>query len=460
MSILAVLTVITVSSLIFIKVKNIAINRLFLFLIVFSLPLLGAMFLSGGQSFFMPINISLADIFIPPAAIYLLYKKFSENRRIDLPLLWPFLLFFMWVSVSLYAGSYKYNFVVQNTSNLVMLVKFWILLFYFYIIKNLIREPQDYKIFVLAWLLSGTISGLLGITGSLAYQILGITNIFSLAFRAMGTFGNPNLFSIQMVMCFFLAFIYNNEGGNKWLFLGLLGIFFSALIMSASKGAMLGFFVSLAVFIILTPKYRVRSFAILIPLFVVFSVAILISDKGSVYIERLSQVTDSQSFSARSRMLLWKSAFEVWQKNPIFGVGRGYYGEVSDAYENRWQILDNRARRHQTHQDDGQGQHLVTHSTYLALLCETGIIGLILFLFIIGAIILRVFKSLNALESSSSNYIVLVCLGVALISTLVQGVVTNVENNRSLWCLAGAIFSVSDWVLRPQPGSDYRLSRY
>jgi O-antigen ligase len=444
---LAVTSVLTLAVLILMLPLRIPAGRSLIYLIAFSLPFLGAQYLIGDSKPIFPINLCLADVFVFPAAIYLLLQKFRLKAPMDLPLLWLFWLFFLWMLVSLYAGIYKYSLEVYRPSNMVQAVKFFILIIYFYVIVNLVRDADDLKGFVMAWGLSGGISAFLGIVGSLLYQIFGISTTLSRSFRAMGTFGNPNMYSGHILISFFLAFVYFKLGGKKWVFISLLIVYLVGLIMSASKGGMIAFLIAFIVFAILLPQYRIKSLAILTTFLLVCSGLFLITDTGTIYIERLMQVTDTQTFSARSRLFLWDASFEVWKDNPFLGVGRGKIGEVSSVKENEWQLHDRRTRRRLLQEEREENDYIVSHSTYISLLCETGIIGLFLFISIMATFLHRVIRSLVSLESSSGYYFIVACLGAALTGILVQGIVTNVENLRSLWCLAGLICVISDWIL-------------
>jgi O-antigen ligase len=359
--------------------------------------------------------------------------------------------------LGLYAGGYKYNLDVRGVSIIVQLVKFMTLVFYFYVVRNLLREEGDIRTFVFWWMISAGITGLAGIVGAMAYQFLGISSSFSSEFRAMGTFGNANMYAGHMVLSLFLSVAYLELGGRKWLFAAFVPIYLVGLLLSASKGAMLGFLIAGVAFVVIVPKYRIKSMGIIIPGIIALSVTFVLSDKGSIYIERLSQVTDRQTFSQRSRLLLWSNAVDVWGKNPLVGVGRGNFGAVSNVYDERWTILDERARLRSVEEGEEGRDNVYVHSTYLAFLCETGAIGLALFLAIIGVFMSRVFKALMSLPPDSKYYAIIASLGAALTGVLTQGIVTNVENNRGMWCIAGVVFAASEWALSKENRSQQHM---
>jgi O-antigen ligase len=398
----------------------------------------------------MPINLSLADICVLAAAFYLFIKKFRLEIQIDLPLLWLFVLYFLWVIIGLYAGIYKFNLQMSYLSFLIVIFKLWLLFIYFYVFINLVRNIDDLKVFLFASTIAGAINALLGIIGASAYQVFGIEGPFSIGFRATGTFGNANMFSAYMLISFFLTLIYFQLYRKRWEIFILLPVYILGLFLSASKGAMLAFLVCFITLLALSLRHHKKAFVIMILLLIVASLIIISSYNDSIYVNRFSTITSTQSFSARSRILLWDSAIKLWQKAPLMGVGTGNYAKISEVYNERWRLLQPQHRDILTQEGDEVADFIRVHSTYIALLCENGIIGLLLYLAFITFIFYRVVQSLITLDSTSIMYLTMICLGISLLGILMQAVVNNFENFRNMWCLTGVIYSASDFALNPK----------
>ncbi len=86
--------------------------------------------------------------------------------------------------------------------------------------------------------------------------------------------------------------------------------------------------------------------------------------------ERFSTITNINMQSNSERLLMWQSALNMFEDNPIFGVG---YGQYKFAYQNKY-ILPEAKERHQEH----------AHNNILQMLAECGIVGAAAFLFMWG----------------------------------------------------------------------------
>jgi O-antigen ligase len=126
----------------------------------------------------------------------------------------------------------------------------------------------------------------------------------------------------------------------------------------------------------------------------------------------------------------------------VFGVGKGNYrldeDDVSKLGGKKLEELGFEASSREQSE---------IHSTYISLLCETGTIGLIIFLSIMSVFIIKLVKCLVFVSSVSQNYLIAAALLVALIGMLAQGAVANVEETRGLWVLLGLIYAVTAKVI-------------
>ncbi len=179
-------------------------------------------------------------------------------------------------------------------------------------------------------------------------NILYIKNFWNETNNFMGPFGHKlvasTIFSILTVL-FFCAFLYF----NKLYFLAFLTSLIS-LILTFSK-SYIPITILILLLILLAKRKNLALIVSTAVAFVILSI-ILLKFRPEFY----------NAFNLRNNF--YKAGIEIFQKNPIFGVG---YNHVSDYLENyvRKGFIDN---------------YYHTHNIYTDALAETGILGLILFL--------------------------------------------------------------------------------
>jgi putative inorganic carbon (hco3(-)) transporter len=125
--------------------------------------------------------------------------------------------------------------------------------------------------------------------------------------------------------------------------------------------------------------------------------------------ENAAQASDEGS--ARQRLEIWKVAATIFAENPVTGVGLG-------AYPKEHYIVAQRAVFNPTALGARD-----THSTYLNLLAETGLPGLLFFLAVVGAAVLdaeRTRRRAGAVRSAESRQLFYLELG--LFGYLVAGI--------------------------------------
>ncbi len=244
---------------------------------------------------------------------------------------------------------------------------------------------------VAALLLAGLAEGLLGI-----YQFLRQVGppgfvLFGRYMRAYGTFAQPNPYGGYLGMLLPLACAIvvtrwsapdpgqlRSHWANRALWLLGLGSFaamFAGLIMSWSRGALLGALAGLALVMLALAR---RAW----PLFVTLALAaIVLAPLWSPlvpgdYLSRLDDTTaylgqdlalveiDDANFAVIERLAHWEAAWRMFSRSPWTGVGIGQYPVVySSVSLPRWQ--------------DPLGH---AHNYYLHMLAEAGILGLLAYL--------------------------------------------------------------------------------
>jgi O-antigen ligase len=175
-----------------------------------------------------------------------------------------------------------------------------------------------------------------------------------------GLSGDPNYYAVNVVlwvplMLFWL--VSKRPRGEKWFCVVCLLVIIFAFIFAASRGGFIGLSVAL-LFLILNTRNRLRNLALvsLLMMPIIFA-------PGESAFSRLLHPTESDQESSQFRLELWEAAENTFFAHPLFGVGMGHY--------------------HPTIVRGGAVIELpfhVAHNTYVGLLADLGLAGIIPFL--------------------------------------------------------------------------------
>jgi O-antigen ligase len=186
--------------------------------------------------------------------------------------------------------------------------------------------------------------------------------------RAIAFFPDPHMFSffLGMILPWSIGLIFQSEKkAGKYVFLIISLLIFSADILTFSRGGYLGLLSGLffALFLFrkyLAQKFSVKKVAVFSAGIIFFLIAILVPNPIS---QRLGSSFSLNEGSNEERMKNWKESLEIIQNNP-WGVGIGNYSfTVKPASDYR--------------------EPIYSHNLYLDIAAEIGILGFLIFLWLI-----------------------------------------------------------------------------
>jgi O-antigen ligase len=285
---------------------------------------------------------------------------------------------------------------------------------YFFVTASLVESRRDLSLLLRCWVLGSAVLAASGIAGSLLYQATGQENPFALAYRAHGTMGDANFFSMHLGVSFFLGLCYRRlTGDGSWwvapvMALDALGMFFSA-----SRSGMLGFGCGLALWAVLGAplRWKAASAAATAALAAVLTLAPagrwLAANPVAA---RLA--TTTIDVEATDRGKLWAFALSNFVRAPLAGVG---YENI--PYVNR----------------TIPGRRTETHNTYLNMLSETGLLGLTVYLTVLLYYPLALFRDWWRTRAAGVLWLLAAFANIGAV-----GMAVNVENYRGLWILMAA----------------------
>jgi O-antigen ligase len=250
--------------------------------------------------------------------------------------------------------------------------------------------------------------------------------------RVTGTLGWPNTLGAYgaTVLLLSLALWISSQGG-KWIWLMNIASF-ALVILSYSRGAWIATLLGALVVIwlclqLLIPdanKILNRVFMIILIAAVIVA---LFSDSIFARVENISPEMDVLVTRARLNQI----AYNMISAHPVMGVGQNNFMEVIRSYDTTGITLFNMEP---------------VHNVFLLIAAETGLIGLILFILLLGAALLacwRVIKGRNRLLSATA---------IGLIGAMLAIIITNTADVhlRSdgffafFWCLLGLVMALEN----------------
>ena len=190
---------------------------------------------------------------------------------------------------------------------------------------------------------------------------------------------HPSYLSMYIVMSIMISLesIFDSSVTRfrKGIWLGMVFVFFIILYMLSSRAGILAL-------IVILPMYFLFKFYNKLSKWIVFIVVLMLAvlsvgiartnKKVQSSIEGISDANFDKTLNSDERLLIWKSALGVIKENFIFGVGPGDASEkLKEEFKSRGYV-------------NGFYENLNAHNQFLEILLENGLIGLILFLIILG----------------------------------------------------------------------------
>ena len=290
---------------------------------------------------------------------------------------------------------------------MILVVKFMLLIF---LIQNSIKGEKDLKGFILANLL-----------GVCYYAYIGMFVQTSGRLEGIGTPGMESANQLGQHMAVVLIFsgylLFTDLGKKKIIYLGLLALALNGVLLTESRGVLVGVIISLSFSVFLIPKNKIKQFS---------GYAVLALLAGSVLvgpqiIERFDSMVgenDQQDKSAESRMVIIKAQIEMFLGNPIFGYGHRGTLLLSPEYVPEEFMTSS----------DGLGARRASHNFLFGLLVDHGIVGTSLYLLVIFSCwrkVRYIYKTSKNNEDSQIYTSVLIGLGLALFALMIAGMGSN-----------------------------------
>ncbi|MCG9631090.1 O-antigen ligase family protein [Vibrio sp. Isolate30] len=242
--------------------------------------------------------------------------------------------------------------------------------------------------------------------------------------------GDPN--DLALVLMFPMAFAISQATtkgiptAHRLVGTAACLILLYAVIATQSRGGLLGSIAVLGIFALSI----IRSKVTLIGLGAIAAVGLYfaagISDRTSG-----GAAEAGIDASAMGRLYAWEAAFKMALDNPLTGVGLNNFYSNYFFYSPHWDGLN----------------HAV-HSTWFGVLAETGFVGLIVFIILIGSLLITARKSLKQIKDKGNSvnpilYSSAFAVYAGLIGTIVSGTFLTQGFNWPIYILSALTVCVS-----------------
>jgi O-antigen ligase len=291
----------------------------------------------------------------------------------------------------------------------------------FLIVYTAVRKRKHATWVAWAWLLGATVATVPAMLSPPTYED-------DLTVRISGTIGDPNELAALLVAGTAFAFVLavtTKESvmrvvAGSAVVLFLLGIFYTV-----SRGGLVALGVSLIAACMLSGRWRGR--AVVVASLGLATVVIYFASFAGL--DARDRVTTVQGGTGRSD--LWKIGWRMFEDKPITGIGSGNFPISSIHY-----LLEPGA----IERDEFiVSTPKVTHNTYLQILAELGIVGLAMFLGIIGFAISCALKAARWFGRHGDTQMELLSRGmiVALVGILTADFFISEQYGKQLWLMLG-----------------------
>jgi len=218
-------------------------------------------------------------------------------------------------------------------------------------------------------------------------------------------------FYTQYTVVLLGVYFFMRKNIFKLFLMGLIGINIFCIMFLFSRAAYVSLFIGLLMICMFKKK------VLLLPL-------VLIGIYWNVFlpatmIERIEMTTNEYGEfdeSTATRFIIWDRAFELFSESPLIGVGFGVFPYESGGWD--------------------------THNTYLRILSEQGLVGLTIFLILVGCFFLQGVRLYSRGDDEMSKGLGLgfaVCIIVLIINNFFGNRWDYIEISAYLWAFAALV---------------------
>ncbi len=327
------------------------------------------------------------------------------------------------------------------------LARFCFVMVYFYLGILVFREKKMINVFTWCYLITLTV---VIIYTTYTHALSGFTE--KAAHTAMVPFYNDHtayaaLVAMFIPMLFVFLADWKNSNLVRWISLGLIGLFITAIVLSYTRASWVSLVAALVCFLVFALRIRtwivVIGIAVVVFLFFMFQTTIIMnleqnekqsSTDFAAHVQSISNIsTDASNVERLNR---WQCAFRMFHERPFFGWGPGTYMFQYAPFQ-KWS--------EKTIISTNFGEAGNAHSEYIGPLAEQGVLGSVAFILILIAVVYRGSRIIIHARNRQTRMIARGLL-LGLITYWVHGMLNNFLDTEKasvpFWGFIGAIVAL------------------
>lgn len=319
----------------------------------------------------------------------------------------------VWSLASLIWASDR-SLTLHTASRLVQLVG---LIFVTY---SAVRKPRDLLILVWAFLIGAAVTcGYALANGTLHYG------------RLTGGIFNPNTLAAEIVVAIVVAIfllVATRRASLRLVLLAFVSVFAVVFVQTQSRSGILALGAAFAFALVAAGPLRGRISAVIL-IAAALGLAYYVFAAPPQLRERVTSIVTGTSQASPLREDTWQIALQMTRAHPVRGIGLGNFPALEAQYfTSNVNIVEvGSLRRFQ----------LVVHNTYLEILAELGIVGLILFLSVLAMTVGRVAAMLAQRGPEGSTRLLARSITTGTVGVMTSQIFNSGEYSKQLWVLLG-----------------------
>lgn len=367
-------------------------------------------------------------------------RKF-DRRIADHPITLAIIINLIWIAITTFTSE------MPLVSLKFLVSRLWYVITFYFVTTQVFRDFRNIKLYLGAYMAA--------FVGVICYTIIhhGMYGFLEQpAHWVMSPFFNDHTSYGAVLAMFYpliVGLVFSSHYSRSWkiVFLGLLGLFTVALILSYTRAAWVSLVGALGVFIIM--KFRIK-FVTVMSLATVFLVALFLSfdtivmkleqnrqDSSAELTEHVQSITNiSTDASNLERLNRWGSAWRMFQERPFVGWGPGTY---------MFQYAPFQLSSEKTIISTNAGDAGNAHSEYIGPLAESGVFGMLSFIIVVITVLYSAIILYPKIQNKEHRlYLVSMLLG--LITYLIHGMLNNFldtdKASAPFWGFVAAIVAI------------------